>query len=245
MTDKKSEYVYSDDSDNITDILMSGTDTADWEREDNEINDRAIGLIKKLVTRKEPVLLDAGCGTGRLLPTFAPHFSHIIALEPDAERYEEAKGKLKHLGMAHKIDLRNLCVEEYRPSGRIDVVLFNHVLQHIGCNQIDTVMRTFGRIQDVGGLLLLSTCHSCTEKDYFTKARVVGSKHTEEEIGEEEFNSLTAGGQKGLLQSHFFCQKSIERILQQANYRIVDFKPYHHSIAKNGCRDQFVAAVKS
>jgi 2-polyprenyl-3-methyl-5-hydroxy-6-metoxy-1,4-benzoquinol methylase len=241
---KKPGYIYLDDNDNITDVLMTGSDTKDWQKEDDEVNDLALGHIKKCVTEEHPILLDAGCGTGRLLPTFAPHFPRVVALEPDLQRFEEAKTNLMRLGLGEKVDLENVSVEEFGPSKKIHVILFNHVLQHVGCDHIDGIMRKFRDIQNAGGLLLLSTCHSCKSVDYFTKAFVVDSRHAEEEISREEFDSLTVSRQQGVLPSHFFSKTSLETLLTRFSYEVVEFRPYHNSVAKDGCRDVFVAAVK-
>lgn len=57
-----------------------------------ELVDRIVGIVKD--SAAQPHLLDLGSGTGKVLERFLPHFTDIIAVEPEPEMMALAKRRL-------------------------------------------------------------------------------------------------------------------------------------------------------
>ncbi|GJM42617.1 MAG: hypothetical protein DHS20C20_28990 [Ardenticatenaceae bacterium] len=69
-------------------------------------------------------VLEVGCGNGRITTHLAPHVAHIIAIDPNEERIEQAKANLPP-ELAHKISYHACPLEELPPGEKFDMVLLS------------------------------------------------------------------------------------------------------------------------
>jgi SAM-dependent methyltransferase len=89
----------------------------------------AAHLILPFVSRKD-VVLDVGCGIGRLLKWVAPHVSEAIGIDVSMEMLAHARRRLAHL---RNVRFRRLPVSLRFPFGdrTLDFAYFYHVSEHL------------------------------------------------------------------------------------------------------------------
>jgi len=233
-------YVYPDYNDKITITMIDEKESVKgvgyWQRSEKRI----LNLMKKQIekhTKKENTrFLDAGCGDGRLLPEFEKYFNDIVLIDPDKQRLKSAKRLVSKLDISKKVNCKTLSIESIESKQKFDVILCNHVLQHVHTDNIKKILEKFYELLNKDGLLFITTCNSSKKEDYFVKQFIKNSKTIEEIIKKEEFNSLIY--KKKLIPIHFFEKDKLISLLTSLNFKVLDFKRFHIN------RDMFIALTK-
>ena len=225
-------YEYPDIGDRVTAAFIKDNEPflGYWERSEKYI----LSLVKKRIRSNQhisrstgSVFLDAGCGTGRLLPEFEEYFSRLVAIDPDSSQVEKAKNLVNELGFADKVTFQVKSIAELDcDRNTFDIILCNHVLQHVHTNSVPAIMQKFGAVLKEQGLLFITATHSTRDYDYYVKAYLEGCEAVETEIGEEGFDSLVSDG-KGILPIRFFAIRNLVRLLRDSGFELLDFRSYH------------------
>jgi len=226
----KREYFYPDVNDKITIALIKEKEPFQgyWEKSENEI----LRLIKELIKKRSirstnSWLLDAGCGTGRLLPEFQQYFSHILAVDPDSTQIEKAGKLARDKEFSDKVIFKVSLVEQLDwEKESIDVILCSHIIQHVHTETISKILHKFNEILKQDGLLFILTTHSRNDFDYYVKGYLKNSKSIEEKIREEKFNSLI-NIEQNVLPLHFFSIKNVKTILKNSGFVLLDYRSFH------------------
>jgi 2-polyprenyl-3-methyl-5-hydroxy-6-metoxy-1,4-benzoquinol methylase len=226
----KKEYVYPDIDDKITNTLIKESEPfpSYWKRSEEDVLKIIKDKIEKHLSRSEDSwLLDAGCGTGRLLPEIQTYFSNILALDPDPLQIDKAKKIAKNRGLADKVVFKVTSAEQLDwKEESFDVILSSHIIQHVHTEIIPKILRKFHKVLKPDGLLFIMTTHSRKDRGYYVKAVLKGSKSIEQKIGKEEFNSLIINDQN-ILPIHFFSVKNLQNILKNSGFILIQYRSYH------------------
>jgi ubiquinone/menaquinone biosynthesis C-methylase UbiE len=245
---EKPPYFYPDLNDKITSYLIKQKESykGQWEKEENEILNKTEQYIKE---KQVSCLLDAGCGTGRLLPRFQGLFDKILAVDADASQIEKARLLVKELGFSEKVTFKVTPAETLRwRRESIDVILCSHVIQHTRTDLVPVLLQKFNVLTKPDALLFILTAYS-EKQDYYVKDTINKNSFCETQICKEEFNSLIANRQ-GELPVHFFSIGTLKEMLAKAGFSISSYKPFHKmgNLEKidspSSARDIFVAAKK-
>ena len=233
-------YVYPDHNDKVTTKMIDEKESLKgsgyWKRSEQNIINKMKDQIEKNTKKEALSFLDAGCGNGRLLPEFEKYFKNILLIDPDKNRIQSAKELVDKLNLSDKVTCKTLSIESINLSQKFDVILCNHVLQHVHTKKIRSILEKLYEILNENGLLLLTTCNSKKNKGYFVKQYVKNSKLTEEIINEDEFNILT--DKKEELPIHFFDKGNLINLLKDLNYKLNFFEKFHDG------RDIFFSLTK-
>lgn len=238
-------FKYPDPGDQVT-IAMIGKEEkeqGDWGRSEREVLDMAKEAIAA-ETPPDGVLIDAGCGAGRLIPEFEGLVGKIIAVEPDEARMRDAVSNTIEGGRQDKVEFQNVTIEEMQTKVPADVAVCSHIIQHIKPEQAQAVLTKLSDSMKKGGLLVLTTNYSQEEEDTYTKGSITDGKMVEETISPEEFAALTQNDQ-GILPIHWFSESTIKQMMGSAGFEIINQRAFHHSDNYPKGRDVFVLAKKT
>jgi ubiquinone/menaquinone biosynthesis C-methylase UbiE len=226
----KKEYIYPDVNDEVTKAFIKENEPFSnyWESSEEKV----LSLIEEKIEKhfpksKESWLLDAGCGTGRLLPEFQKYFSNILAIDPDSLQIEKAEKTARINGFADKVVFKTTSAEQLDwKEESIDVILSSHVIQHVHTKTIPKILSKFHRILKSDGLLFMMTTHSRRNRGYYARAILKDSKTIEQKISKEEFNSLILNDQN-ILPIHFFSVQNLQNMLRDSGFVLTQYKSYH------------------
>ncbi len=220
----KEDYSYPDAEDKITASMISEREHAkgSWDRSEQRI----LELIERYM-KKSPGswLLDAGCGTGRLLPYFQVYFDKILAIDRDAAQIVKAKALARKFRFENKVVFKVASMLNLTwPRESIDSIICSHLIQHIATYKVPQVIMKTRALSKLNGTLFLITTHG--KEDYFAKAYL--KRHTlfEEIISQGEFDSLVEN-KNGILPIRFFSKRTIQRILQESGFFVSAFSLFH------------------
>jgi len=224
------EYYYPDVNDKITIALIKEKEPFPgyWEESERKI----LNLIKSEIEKYSDGtilswLLDAGCGTGRLLPEFQRFFRNILAIDPDSSQIDETRKLVKSHGFLDKVMFKVVPTEllEWKKES-IDVVLCSHVIQHVETETVPKILRKLHDVLKPNGLLFILTTHSRQNHDYYMKDILKGTNAIELKIEKEEFDSLIRN-QECILPLHFFSVNTISELLKETGFTLLDFRSFH------------------
>lgn len=210
------DYSYPDKGDHLTSQTIDREEPFEgyWERSENEVLSHAENFINQIEAR----LLDVGCGDGRLFNRFKDYADQIVGLEPDEDRRSSAIKKAEEIDT--DIDVRGLDFLEADFEKAFDIVLCSHVLQHVKTSDLDDfAVRLRDNLVD-GGLLILTTSHSTRRSDVFMKSYSENGSVKEDEVSEQEFNSLITNDKK-ILPVHLFTVASLKGLLNGFEFKSV------------------------
>ncbi len=237
----KQRYVYPDYNDEITIKMIDEKESINgigyWQKSEKRILDIMKKQIAKYIIKDNTWFLDAGCGDGRLLPEFEKYFDNILLIDPDKHRLDSAKRLVNRLNLSKKVKCKTLSIESIESKQKFDVILCNHVIQHVHTDNVKKILEKFYKILKKEGLLFINTCNSTKKEDYFVKQFIKDSKTFEVIIRKEEFNSLVYN--KKILPIHFFDKDNLINLLKNLNFNVLDFKKFHNK------RDIFISLNKS
>jgi 2-polyprenyl-3-methyl-5-hydroxy-6-metoxy-1,4-benzoquinol methylase len=234
-------YIYPDYNDKITVKMIEEKEAREcvgcWQKDEERIMHLMKSQIKEYVKKENPWFLDAGCGDGRLLPEFEKYFNNILFIDPDKNRILAAKKFVSRLNLTDKVTCKTLSIESIDSEQKFDVILCNHVLQHVNTGNILKILEKMYEVLNENGLLFITTCNSTKNKDYFIKQYIKNSKIIEEKITEEEFNTLVYNKKK--LPIHFFDKEKLITLLKNLNFKVIYFEKFHND------RDMFISLTKN
>ncbi|MCW4024902.1 MAG: class I SAM-dependent methyltransferase [Candidatus Bathyarchaeota archaeon] len=237
---KKETYTYPDKDDKITGSLIKQF-PEQWQNEENQILNQIETYIKE---KPRSWLLDAGCGTGRLLPRFQGFFDQILAVDPDFSQIEKAMLLVKEQGFTQKVTFKISAIEELNWSSEsFDVILCSHIIQHTNTDLVSLILQKLNMVAKPDGLLFLLVSYS-EGQDYYAKDELCNGVFCETQISKEDFNALIDNKQ-GKLPVHFFSLETLREQLQKAGFSIVDYSLFHSSDGPvASARDIFVVGKK-
>lgn len=213
---------------------MKKSSAVEWE----ESEERILKIIEEYM-KKSPGnwLLDAGCGTGRLLPRFQKYFDKILAVDLDPTQIRKAQELAQIHGFANKVTFKTSSIDSVKwRRNSIDAVLCSHLLQHVSNDSVKRILEKFKTLSKEDSLLFIMTAHA-RYQDYFTKESLEGQEHFEERINAEEFDSLTSNS-KNILPIHFFPKKSIQNALERSGFKTLEYRLFHKVAVGNSCRKE-------
>jgi len=215
-------YFYPDKNDAVINAIIARSPYKEyWEMSENY----AFRAFERLFKRRpRGVLLDLGCGEGRLLARFHGYYEQAVALDGDRARVDRARINLKSLSIDNVQFVAEMFLDADFGENIFDVVICSHVIQHIATNDCSNFLTKLQQIIKPGGLLLLSTNHASGGSQYFTKAGLSGKEAFEVGIREDEFNHLITNN-NNILPVHYFPQGMIQKGLSMMGF--CDKKVYH------------------
>ena len=223
----KTDYVYPDVADQLTIAIINKLEPFYnyWQESEKRILFRIIDVIKS-EKREKASLLDAGCGDGRLLLTFAKYVDSIVCVEPDKKRLEIAIGNSKNLGIQEKCSFVNERLEEFRCKKAFDYIICSHIIQHVSEDSAKIIIAKLSSFLKEDGTLFIMTCHSTLKDDFYVKDFFRTGDIQEENISKEEFEQLAQKG-SGALPIHFFTEDNLKRLLAHSGLKVHDTKVFH------------------
>jgi len=158
------DYIYPDIDDKITKAFIKENEPfpSYWEKSEENVLKLIKEKTRKHLSRsKDSWLLDAGCGTGRLLPEFQRYFSNILAIDPDPLQIDKAKKIAKNKGFIEKVVFKVTSAEQLDwKEESVDVILSSHIIQHVNTETIPRILCKFHKVLKSDGLLFIMTTHS-------------------------------------------------------------------------------------
>jgi len=227
---KKDRYSYPDENDVLTLKFIATKQPYEgyWDKSEKFVLERMKKFVETYTKNKiDTCFLDAGCGTGRLLPEFESYFDKILAIDPDEHLLEIAKDTAEKFGLSKKVIFQNASIQKIDwKKGSVDVILCSHVLQHVHTMVVANILANFEQLLNNNGLVFITTCHSRKDYDFYTKMYLKNREVVEESIEKNEFNSQIRN-EKNILPIHFFSKKNIFSMLRDFHFEILDFKSFH------------------
>lgn len=233
---KHQEYEYPDKNDELTCRLIDGEyDGRYWAESEDAVIDEAIAQISRIsVPVDMRKMLDAGCGIGRLFSRFSSSVERITGIEPDRERFAEAKAEADRInarnsydGNDKKIIAVHGDIHTIPENEKFDVILSSHVLQHIPQKLCEELMRDMTERLSDGGLLMITTTLTDGEADRFYRESWKDGERFSEEIGADDFE--TVFDSSGALPVRIFSARTIERLAAENGLEIISRGAYHYA----------------
>jgi 2-polyprenyl-3-methyl-5-hydroxy-6-metoxy-1,4-benzoquinol methylase len=153
-------------------------------------------LIEKVGGRKNGTLLDVGAGTGAFASRMQKADWNVTGLEPDETARENA---LKN----HQLQLQDLDALFSFDDKQFDVITLWHVLEHV--HELHKYVETFYRILKDDGTLIIA---------------VPNYTSNDEKVYKEFWAAYDVPRHL-----YHFSPESMQQLMQQHNFEIVDFKP--------------------
>jgi 2-polyprenyl-3-methyl-5-hydroxy-6-metoxy-1,4-benzoquinol methylase len=154
------EYLYIDinDAKLQRDIKLYEPYPGYWNKSDRWIRDEIIKSINKYRKKEKNInILDIGCGDGTMVDALTANNDNIYIIEPDKNRYEKAKIRLRHKSQAIKsysLDPFLVAAEGFNDNF-FDIILCSHVIQHINTDEAKMFMSAIYKKLKSGGLFFL------------------------------------------------------------------------------------------
>jgi SAM-dependent methyltransferase len=219
-------YLYPDQEDLITRKALEGGEPFPgyWIQSERRILDRMASSILngREEFSKPSWLMDAGCGWGRLLPTFEGFFDRVLAVEPDEKRLEGARRMAERRKFVGKVTFVRSQIQELDwLEESIDVIVCSHIIQHVKRDLVPQILGNMDRLLRPGGRLFLTTSHSILGRDIFTVGRTEGEGVGFSLIEPEDFDGLAKGDTGKGLPVRFYTLQTLETLLENAGFDIV------------------------
>jgi SAM-dependent methyltransferase len=224
-------YEYPDQDDLITRRGLEASDPYPGYWVESER--RVLDLMFRAITRGKrgfaspSWMMDAGCGWGRLLPTFQGHFDRVLAVEPDPGRLEGARKAAREKGFASKVDFVCSQIQELDwPEASVDVAICSHIIQHVRTDLAPRIVRRIADLLRPGGLLLLTTSHSTLGREVFALGKADGGKASFHVVDESVFNRVAFGGAGEGLPVRFYTIRSLEGLLAESGLEAFESRTF-------------------
>lgn len=212
--DSEKQYFYPDVFDVITLSLAHSKDPdlTFWKKSEDSILSYAEEMFKRNRFNK---LLDVGCGDGRLTVKFSKYFNRVIALEPDKIRMEFAKYNVHNNNISNVTFVQSPFLKAGIQDDYFDVVICNHVIQHINTDMIEPTIQGIFNVLRKDGIIVLTTSYSKRKDDYFLKSFLDKEGNVNgTDISEKSFNNLIINEQR-ILPIHFFTVDNLKEYLSK------------------------------
>lgn len=238
-------YQYPDKDDALTvQLINSEYDGAYWEKSEEAVLQKATAALNQLRSKHDSkVLLDLGCGKGRLIKVFADHVDKLVAVEPDRARFEEAFSLAEHISAETSADISvlNGDIHVLDSKQSFDAILSSHVIQHLPRHEALKLIKEMSDHLNEDGLLFLTTTYNHFGTDVFFKEEWRKGKRVSSEISGEEFDMIS--GIENVLPVRMFSKKSIEQMAQSAGLILVETHPYHYKSHTDVAQDAVAGGV--
>lgn len=161
-------------------------------------------------------MIDIGCGMGRTTLEGARIVSELVALEPDAARWNytrELVAEFPHVAVLNQTTQQYIAAN---PGKQFDLSVLGMVVQHLPTHLVTRVMDDLATLTRPGGIAVVATTHAMEKARCFTYQKVEDGR-LNAQISEEEFNRYaenTAEQDKGL-PVHRFSRSEFEAIVPQ------------------------------
>lgn len=192
--------------------------------------ERILQKLDQFFTRfKDGLLVDFGCGDGRLSFRYAATFKAVHAVDGDQCKISECKQAAIDLGL-HRVNFYNAHLPHSPlPTKNSDVVLCHHLLEHIPTWNVQPILATCNRTLKDDGFLVLSTAHSKADHNLFTLMNTLdGSIEDADEI---QFNRAAIHGFKTKqLATQKFSIQWLEQTIKEYGFEIVEIHIYHEML---------------
>lgn len=222
-------YTYPDKYDELTIQFIKEKENDDkyWEESENSIINHVISYFKTHLHCEFRRFLDAGCGSGRLIPKFEHFFQEIVAIEPDFQRYEKTREMVKKSGIEQKTQIHQVFLEEFSAvaNKQFDFILCSHVIQHIHSYSVNPFLIDLKELLDEKGILAITTSHSVRPFNYFIKSYCKNGVIDNDEITEDEYNELSSF--EGVLPVQLFNGDILTDFLCSVGLKLLDFRIFH------------------
>lgn len=218
------DYIYPDVLDQLTSKMIPKLEpySGYWDSSERIVLDHLRASLRK----RSGVMLDAGCGDGRLIPVFADLFDTIVAIDADSSRLANAEGLVTHEGLSDKVRFENVAIESLDMAGVFDFALCSHIIQHVNTETVHRIMESLSQAMRPGGSLALFTNYSTRSNDHFLKYFIKDENLCEEEVSKDEFNHLIDNN-VGILPVHCFTKKTLIDLLELHGFSAVDVLLFH------------------
>lgn len=222
------DYTYPDKNDKLFLQFLHEKEAGHyWEESEIRILQMIKNHLKNFHPESNSRFLDAGCGTGRLIPEFASLFSEIVAVEPDSQRMESAMEYIHRSGFGHNTKFFNLSIEDFSKTGTkpYDFILSSHVIQHIHSNSVKPMLAILADMLKPNGYLAITTCHSTTGSCHFIKSYFEHGHTAKKEITENQFNNIV--NNITYLPVQFFDPGFLIEFLVINELKLINFRIFH------------------
>lgn len=192
------------------------------------------------VKSEKHVILDAGCGHGRLFYLLDGVFKNIICLDADIDRLNVAKKAAKmHRKHLQATDFVHSTILDYETQENPDCVLCCQVIQHVPTYDVEAILVKFKNFLLPRGKLILSSTNCLEERDKFS---MINTRNGEYRIvTEKEFNQC-AEDNNHFLPTRYFCANTLRTLLINAGFTIIFEGKYHGFPKLRG--DNFFLTIK-
>lgn len=220
------EYHYPDSDDKITLLTIKSLLTPNehyWDESEKHI----ITEIQRMIAPRSQAMLDAGCGTGRLLPDFANLFSEVVGIDADPIQLTKAVELLqgyKHL--QDRISLVCSNILDYYPNRKFDFILVSHILQHVSTSDIDKILYSISSLLSENGFAAILTNHSCEPQDYFELEQIVHDNVVSSRTDENTHNTLV-NNKSQILPIHYFTEQNLTKRLNAVGLTVERSGVFH------------------
>lgn len=173
-------------------------------------------LDVELGARRGGAFLDAGAGLGRITLRYANLFQRTVALEPDPARFAVLQRFVaKFLPRPDRVALVQGFLQDVPDKeGTFDVVVSNHVVQHIAVPVAAAYFRRLRLLLKPQGVLLVSTTLFPRSAYGF---EIAGKAFRA--IDESEFNAVAFNPHSKVLPLRRFTRPRLQRELEEAGLR--------------------------
>jgi len=239
-----SDFRYPDSGDALTAQLIANEyDQEYWARSEELVLDKAISFLERTVgteRMKKGAILDAGCGTGRLIPRFAPLFGRVAAFDPDEERAGEARELVASNGIGNATITCELS-SDFRATAGADTkyaaILSSHVMQHIAHGTALDMLRDLRAMLSDDGVLLLTTAFTAgADSTYVLESADDEGKRTVLETDVDGFEA--AMGIQGTLPVCRFSTNHITTLLHEAGFAVEKSGCFHFANEHDPANDE-------
>lgn len=212
-------YIYPDSNDTCNKLFATQYGYRFWYEEERLLLEKLKCYLQREAI--STLMIDVGCGEGRLLPFFAPLFNRIICVEPDVKRLAVANSLVSTLS-GIKFKFQSGHVPDIQLDCKADFIFCSHVLQHVPTTLLRTFINWLADHLDKGGCIWLAFEKSTSSHSRFCISLGNGNSLF---VDEEQYNRATS--KKDVLPSHQIPAHLVETYLEQNGLCILKEYAYH------------------
>ena len=146
-------YIYPDSNDACNKLFATQYGYRFWYEEERLLLDKLKCYLQREAI--STLMIDVGCGEGRLLPFFVPLFTRIICVEPDIKRLTVANSLVSTLN-GIQVEFHCGYVPNIQLDCKADFIFCSHVLQHVPTTLVKPFINWLANHLDKGGCVWLA-----------------------------------------------------------------------------------------
>jgi len=228
-------YTYPDKHDLLTmEMINKEYDGAYWAESEENLFPQILEAVNSIEGERN--MLDLGCGLGRLFPVFAPHMNRIQALEPDAQRYDEAVKSAAPFDGKIDVKLGDLSALD-NDMQRFHVVLMSHILQHIKEESIVEILEKLEEKTEKDALLFVTTTYTDNSEDLYFKE--FWSEGVRANVPVDKAGFEAAFDEDGTLPVHMFTEETVKALFERHGFEQIHRQYYHYDDHHDVAEDIF------